>query len=354
MRPVSLVVLALLSIYLGCTVLFSSSPETHQTGHNMTFSIDRACSGKQVTILVTNLDGDRLGSATVMVYYNGSKVTHEQTGLAGTVRFIPEMEGTYEVKVVKHKYLSINKTIEIFVCLECLSDSECYLDQYCGNNYCVDKKLEGENCSEDRECMTDACENQVCVIEDKAEAKRAIQDTEAAINLAKEECKSIKDAETRLKEAQDLLDSCDYVGAKKLANEATNLAESAKRHMELTITPKKPKIAEDITIKVTSCGKVVGGAKISIDEKIYTTDANGEITFIPDRIGTVMISASKKNYITASRSISIAPRGLMGKINWVKDNWLWFASIALIIFVGIILILIRRPEEELVIGGEGK
>ncbi|MBC7081181.1 MAG: carboxypeptidase regulatory-like domain-containing protein [Thermoplasmatales archaeon] len=71
------------------------------------------------------------------------------------------------------------------------------------------------------------------------------------------------------------------------------------------IAPELEKGKEARITVTTRGGKPVANAKVTIDGKTFTTDANGEIKFTPDKEGTITIVAEKDGYYKATKTVEV-------------------------------------------------
>jgi S-layer protein (TIGR01567 family) len=68
--------------------------------------------------------------------------------------------------------------------------------------------------------------------------------------------------------------------------------------------PENPVVGEEFLIRITSEGAPVEGACVTFGgEYIGLTGSNGEVRFTPDAAGTFMVTASKRNYNSASIAV---------------------------------------------------
>ncbi|MEM2582743.1 MAG: carboxypeptidase-like regulatory domain-containing protein [Candidatus Thermoplasmatota archaeon] len=71
------------------------------------------------------------------------------------------------------------------------------------------------------------------------------------------------------------------------------------------IAPELEKGKEAKITVTTRGGKPVEGVKVTIDGKIFTTDANGEVKFTPDKEGNITIVAEKDGYYKATKTVEV-------------------------------------------------
>ncbi|MBC7128248.1 MAG: carboxypeptidase regulatory-like domain-containing protein [Thermoplasmatales archaeon] len=71
------------------------------------------------------------------------------------------------------------------------------------------------------------------------------------------------------------------------------------------VVPELEKGKEAKITVTTRGGKPVSGAKVTIDGQTFTTDANGEIKFTPDKEGNITIVAEKDGYYKATKTAEV-------------------------------------------------
>ncbi len=118
---------------------------------------------------------------------------------------------------------------------ECCADTDCSDSQKCADNSCVESAPSPEcvndsDCSEGEECKEGECADKPPVEDDGADdAQDKLKEAQDAIDSAKAEGKDTSEAESLLSEAKEAYEQGDYEKASLSAEQAKNAAENAKQ-----------------------------------------------------------------------------------------------------------------------------
>ncbi|ODS37423.1 hypothetical protein BEH94_06170 [Candidatus Altiarchaeales archaeon WOR_SM1_SCG] len=234
------------------------------------------------------------------------------------------------------------------VCIECESDNDCDSDEYCSLGECLDKKGVGEGCSEDYECASESCVNDKCIeceSPDDCDSGEYCDDG-ICTNLKSlgESCESSDECET--KKCKDERCGCmtdsDCVSGESCENGECKKKIIEKLSFEIIVIPENVTAGDSVVVMVLSNGEPVTGAVVSIRDKVYITDENGEVNFTANETGILNIIVSKSGYNELTSEIFVEEKEKEGF--WTLWNIFIILFILLIVLVILIVILISRKK----------